>query len=113
MVDFGDIWEVFQVVARERGLCVMHGEDNDIVMHMYEKLIREGRVGFEHMAEVHLSVNSASERYRQQERRHNYTTPKSYLELIPLAGHHVMQDQPKELNTMIKKFIEKYQPSKS
>ena len=41
------------------------------------------------------------------------TIPKSYLELIPLAGHHVMQDQPKELNTMIKKFIEKYQPSKS
>ncbi|MBI4190484.1 MAG: amidohydrolase family protein [Betaproteobacteria bacterium] len=53
MVDFGDIWEVFQVVAREGGLCVMHGEDNDIVMHMYEKLIREGRVGFENMAEVH------------------------------------------------------------
>ncbi len=57
MVDFGDIWEVFQVVARERGLCVMHGEDNDIVMHMYEKLIREGRVGFEHMAEVHNAMS--------------------------------------------------------
>jgi dihydropyrimidinase len=35
MVDFGDIWEVFKVVAQERGMCVMHGEDNDIVMHMY------------------------------------------------------------------------------
>lgn len=57
MVDFGDIWEVFQVVARERGMCVMHGEDNDIVMHMYEKLIREGRVGFEHMAEVHNAMS--------------------------------------------------------
>ncbi|RPI41809.1 MAG: hypothetical protein EHM59_19310, partial [Betaproteobacteria bacterium] len=57
MVDFGDIWEVFRVVARERGLCVMHGEDNDIVMHMYEKLIREGRVGFEHMAEVHNAMS--------------------------------------------------------
>jgi dihydropyrimidinase len=53
MVDFGDIWEVFKVVAEARGLCVMHCEDNDIVMHMYDKLIREGRVGFEHMAEVH------------------------------------------------------------
>ncbi|HYC48574.1 MAG TPA: amidohydrolase family protein [Burkholderiales bacterium] len=57
MVDFGDIWEVFKVVAKERGMCVMHGEDNDIVMHMYEKLFREGRTGFEHMAEVHNAMS--------------------------------------------------------
>src|SRR5476649_2128210 len=57
MVDFGDIWEVFKVVAREHGLCVMHGEDNDIVMHMYDKLIREGRTGFENMAEVHNAMS--------------------------------------------------------
>ncbi|MES2564117.1 MAG: amidohydrolase family protein [Pseudomonadota bacterium] len=57
MVDFGDIWEVFKVVAKARGLCVMHCEDNDIVMHMYEKLIREGRVGFENMAEVHNAMS--------------------------------------------------------
>jgi dihydropyrimidinase len=57
MVDFGDIWEVLQVTAREGGLCVMHGEDNDIVMHMYDKLIREGRVGFENMAEVHNALS--------------------------------------------------------
>jgi dihydropyrimidinase len=57
MVDFGDIWEVFKVVAQERGMCVMHGEDNDIVMHMYDKLIREGRVGFEHLAEVHNALS--------------------------------------------------------
>ena len=47
----------FKVVARERGMCVMHGEDNDIVMHMYDKLIREGRVGFENMAEVHNAMS--------------------------------------------------------
>jgi len=57
MVDFGDIWEVFKVVAQERGMCVMHGEDNDIVMHMYDKLIREGRAGFENMAEVHNAMS--------------------------------------------------------
>ncbi|MGZ5090847.1 MAG: amidohydrolase family protein [Burkholderiales bacterium] len=57
MVDFGDIWEVFKVVAQERGMCVMHCEDNDIVMHMYDKLIREGRVGFEHLAEVHNAMS--------------------------------------------------------
>ena len=52
MVDFGDIWEAFQVLAKEGGLGVIHAEDNDIVMHMYAKLIREGRVGYEHLAEV-------------------------------------------------------------
>ncbi len=57
MVDFGDIWEVFQVLAANRGLGVIHAEDNDIVMHMYGKLIREGRVGFENMAEVHNTLS--------------------------------------------------------
>jgi len=57
MVDFGDIWEAFQVLAKEGGLGVIHAEDNDIVMHMYAKLIREGRVGYEHLAEVHNQLS--------------------------------------------------------
>src|SRR5215218_11245564 len=44
MVQFGDIWEVLKIMAREGGLATIHAEDNDIVMHMYEKLIREDRV---------------------------------------------------------------------
>ena len=57
MIDFGDIWEAFQVLAKEGGLGVIHAEDNDIVMHMYAKLIRESRVGFEHLAEVHNQLS--------------------------------------------------------
>ena len=57
MVDFGDIWEAFQVLAKEGGLGVIHAEDNDIVMHMYAKLIRENRVGFENLAEVHNQLS--------------------------------------------------------
>ena len=57
MVDFGDIWEVFRVLAANRGLGVIHSEDNDIVMHMYAKLFREGRAGFENMAEVHNTLS--------------------------------------------------------
>jgi dihydropyrimidinase len=57
MVDFGDIWEVFKVLAAKGALGVIHAEDNDIVMHMYEKLIREGRTGFENMAEVHNTLS--------------------------------------------------------
>ena len=57
MVDFGDIWEVFQVLRANGGLGVIHSEDNDIVMHMYGKLIREGRTGFANMAEVHNTLS--------------------------------------------------------
>ena len=57
MIDFGDIWEAFQVLAMEGGLGVIHAEDNDIVMHMYAKLVREGRVGFENLAEVHNQLS--------------------------------------------------------
>jgi dihydropyrimidinase len=57
MVDFGDIWEIFKVLAKHQGLGVIHAEDNDIVMHMYAKLIAEGRVGFENLAEVHNQLS--------------------------------------------------------
>src|SRR4249919_1306465 len=57
MIDFGDIWEAFQLLARHGGLGVIHAEDNDIVMHMYAKLIRENRVGFENLAEVHNQLS--------------------------------------------------------
>lgn len=56
-VDLGDIWEILQVLGRHDGLACIHAEDNDLVMHMYEKLLREGRVGFEHMADVHTSLS--------------------------------------------------------
>ena len=35
-----------------------------------------------HMAEVHLSIGEANQDFLQMERRYNYTTPTSYLELI-------------------------------
>jgi len=57
MVKFGDIWETLKVLAKVGGLATIHAEDNDIVMHMYEKLIREDRVGFENMAEVHNTLS--------------------------------------------------------
>jgi dihydropyrimidinase len=57
MVGFGDIWEILKVTAAKGGIAVIHAEDNDIVMHMYEKLIREERTGFENMAEVHNTLS--------------------------------------------------------
>jgi len=57
MVKFGDIWEVLKIMGRAGGLATIHAEDNDIVMHMYEKLIREDRTGFENLAEVHNTLS--------------------------------------------------------
>lgn len=36
----------------------------------------------EHMSFVHLSIGEANVRFKEMERRNNYTTPTSYLELI-------------------------------
>jgi dihydropyrimidinase len=57
MVPHGHIWEALKVVAAEGGVAAIHAEDNDIVMFMYEKLMRENRVSFEHMAEVHNALS--------------------------------------------------------
>ncbi|HEY1300862.1 MAG TPA: amidohydrolase family protein, partial [Stellaceae bacterium] len=57
MVDFGDIWEVLRILAKAGGIATIHAEDNDLVMHMYEKLFREDRTGFENMAEVHTTLS--------------------------------------------------------
>lgn len=35
-----------------------------------------------HMAMVHMSIEEANEEFRRAERRNNYTTPTSFLELI-------------------------------
>lgn len=56
-VDFGDIWEVLQVLARHGGIACIHAEDNDLVMHQYRKLIHENRVHFTNMAEVHSTLS--------------------------------------------------------
>jgi dihydropyrimidinase len=44
-------------VARAGGIAAIHAEDNDIVMHMYEKLILEDPTVFESMAEVHNTLS--------------------------------------------------------
>ncbi len=57
LVHFGDLWELFKTLSKAGGLGVIHAEDNDIVMHMYGKLIREGRVSFHNLAEVHNALS--------------------------------------------------------
>lgn len=49
------------------------------------------------MAFVHTSVNTSSKNYLQNERRYNYTTPKSYLEQISLYSK-LLRQKSIELN---------------
>jgi dihydropyrimidinase len=56
-IGYGDIWEILQILAEHGGIAAIHAEDDDLVMHMYDKLIREGRVSFEQMAEVHNTLS--------------------------------------------------------
>ncbi len=57
MMPHGHIWEALKVVAAQGGIACIHAEDNDIVMFMYDKLMRENRVNFEHLAEVHNTLS--------------------------------------------------------
>lgn len=57
LVHFGDIWELMKVISAAGGILAVHAEDNDIVMHMYEKLTREGRTHFTNLAEVHNTLS--------------------------------------------------------
>ncbi len=56
-INHGHIWEIFKVLKKEGGIAAIHAEDDEIVMHMYDVLEREGRTGFENMAEVHNAMS--------------------------------------------------------
>lgn len=55
-------------------------QDLDILPYEYKETVAR------FMSYAHTSVNSMSRVYLQNERRYNYTTPKSYLEQISLYG---------------------------
>src|SRR5260370_36357655 len=57
MIDFGDIWEAFQELAKEGGLCVIHAEDNYILLHTYCNLRRDGRVCYRPLVYVHNGLS--------------------------------------------------------
>ena len=62
------------------------------------------------MAYVHGSVNEMSKQYLANERRHNYTTPKSFLELINLyvkilkQKHEELEGKSKRLENGLEKL---------
>ncbi|CAH8480381.1 unnamed protein product [Dicrocoelium dendriticum] len=57
-----------------------------------------------YMAYVHTTVNELSREYLEKERRHNYTTPKSFLEQISLYKR-MVGDQIEELQQKIDRLV--------
>lgn len=55
------------------------------------------------MAYVHVSVNQKSKEYLANERRYNYTTPKSFLEQIKLY-HSLLGQKSKDLTTKMERL---------
>lgn len=55
------------------------------------------------MAYAHTSVNSTSKLYLQNERRYNYTTPKSYLEQITLYSK-LLKQKSSELHSKVQRL---------
>jgi len=55
------------------------------------------------MAYVHMSVNQRSGEYLANERRYNYTTPKSFLEQIKLYGS-LLGQKSKDLTTKMERL---------
>lgn len=55
------------------------------------------------MSYVHTSVNEVSKIYLQNERRYNYTTPKSFLEQIALYAK-LLREKTVNLKAMIERL---------
>jgi dihydropyrimidinase len=56
-IDFGSLWELMRISAGSGSVIAVHAEDDELVMYMHEVLDREGRMGFEHLAEAHSAMS--------------------------------------------------------
>ncbi|XP_078394996.1 dynein axonemal heavy chain 11-like [Cetorhinus maximus] len=64
------------------------------------------------MAYIHTSVNEMSKNYRQNDKRYNYTTPKSFLEQITLYKN-LLQKKQKELTQKMDRLLNGIQKLKT
>lgn len=56
-VNMGSLLELMGTVAEHGGIIAVHGEDDDLVMHTYEKLVREGNTSYHNMPVVHSALS--------------------------------------------------------
>ena len=94
MVHFGDLWELFKTLSQAGGLGVIHAEDNDIVMHMYAKLVREDRVSFHNLAEVHNALSEDLPFRRVLRLAESEATPLYMMHVSAVTGVQAIREAP-------------------
>ncbi|ODU23577.1 MAG: hypothetical protein ABT15_22025 [Pseudonocardia sp. SCN 73-27] len=57
MVDFGSLQEILETAAENGGITMIHSEDDDIVQHMYRRLLADDRMEYTNLHEVHNSLS--------------------------------------------------------
>jgi dihydropyrimidinase len=56
-ISFGTMEDLFQALANRGAVVNVHAEDDDIVMHRYDRHLSGGRTGVEYMPDVHTTIS--------------------------------------------------------
>lgn len=57
MLRYGDIWELMKTVSRHGGILAVHAEDDDIVMHLYEKFRAADDMSYKNLPAIHNEIS--------------------------------------------------------
>lgn len=113
ILSFSPIGDTYSLRARRfpaltNAMCidVFHPWPRDalvsVAQHFLCDVLDNDNVAY-HVAEVHLSVQKVSQHYLEAEKRYNYVTPTSYLELISFYKK-LLEKRQNEMNCMIKRL---------
>lgn len=115
---FSPVGEAMRVRARKfpgiinsTSIDWFHPWPRDALIDVANKFLQETELESEeirekiaiNMAETHLSIDVANEKFRKLERRNNYTTPKSFLELISFYKT-LLDDKKGQIDRQIKRY---------
>ena len=115
---FSPVGNLMRVRARKfpgiiNSTCIdwFHPWPRDALIDVANKFLQEAELETEelrekiavNMAETHLSIDIANDKFRKLERRNNYTTPKSFLELISFYKT-LLDDKRGQIERQIKRY---------
>ena len=101
----------FPGIINSTSIDWFHPWPRDALIDVANKFLQEAELDTEelrekiavNMAETHLSIDIANEKFRKFERRNNYTTPKSFLELISFYKT-LLDDKKGQIDRQIKRY---------
>ena len=101
----------FPGIINSTSIDWFHPWPRDALIDVANKFLQEAELETEelrekiavNMAETHLSIDIANDKFRKLERRNNYTTPKSFLELISFYKT-LLDDKRGQIERQIKRY---------